>query len=243
MNLKNLMYVLLLLSIFTSSVFAQGHTKQSADLTYTFGTNQGYIAGTFHHDWLLGSKQKFQIGLGARFTSYNGKDQNFITAPAILTAGKSGPGAFFEKPITANIDSVLFAKAQTNSLNLSLNFGYNLSSKLLVGFNIDAIGFSFGSEQNAAYSNRDKNILAVPTTAKPSGFNALLIGDNDKGSLNSELFAQYKVGSKLSVKAGLGFLFSEYTTATEIQTAPSGVKNDRFRNKVGGLSLGLAYQF
>ena len=136
----------------------------------------------------------------------------------------------------------MFPKAQINSLNLSLNFGYNFSKKFSAGLTIDAIGFSFGKKQSGVYYGNNF-ATGVPVTAKPTGFNLLLISDNDKGSLNSELFARYKWNDSWGVKLGLQFFFAEYTTNTEVQTTPSGDKNDRFRKKMAGVGIGVTYNF
>ena len=71
----------------------------------------------------------------------------------------------------------------------------------------------------------------------------MLISDNDKGSLNSELFARYKWNDSWGVKLGLQFFFAEYTTDTDVQTTPGGEKNDRFRKKMAGVGVGVTYNF
>ena len=73
--------------------------------------------------------------------------------------------------------------------------------------------------------------------AKPSAFNILLISDNDRGSLNSELYGKYYWNEKWGVKLAAQFLFTEYTADTEIQQFPE--PNDRFRNKSLLLALGV----
>jgi hypothetical protein len=77
-------------------------------------------------------------------------------------------------------------------------------------------------------------------SAKPTSLNLLLVSDNDKGSLNSELFARYLIGEKWGIKGGVQFLFSEYTTDTELQQFPE--PNDRFRNKSLMFSAGVSYK-
>ena len=81
----------------------------------------------------------------------------------------------------------------------------------------------------------------VVVTAKPTPFNVLLISDNDRGSLNSELFVRYKWNDSWGVKLGFQFLFAEYTTDKEVQTTPTGDKNDRFRKKMPGAGIGVTY--
>jgi hypothetical protein len=113
-----------------------------------------------------------------------------------------------------------------------------LNKKLRLQFNIDAIGLSFGKSQSGQYL--DKTPVAT-VSGKPTGFNALLIGNNDMGTLNSELVGFYQFNKKFAVKGGLGYIFTEYTTPTLVQTAPNGLTNDRFRNKSAGIALGASY--
>lgn len=213
-----------------------------AEFTAGFGSSQVTGALAYTYNWKVGKRKKFELGLGARLTSYFGRNLYFTTAPAKLTSGKTGPAVLFSEDINEHIDSVLFPRAQINALNLSLNFGYNFSKKLSIGLSIDAIGFSFGKKQSGVYYGNNF-ATGVPVTARPTAFNLLLISDNDKGSLNSELFARYKWNDKWGVKLGFQFLFAEYTTNTEVQTTQNGDKNDRFRKKMAGAAIGVTYNF
>ena len=212
------------------------------DITAGIGSSQYTGALSYVYNWKVGKRKRWELGLGGRFTSYFGSNLYFRTAPAKLTSGKTDPTVLFREDIDANIDSVLFPRAQVNSLNLSLNFGYNFSKRFSAGLTIDAIGFSFGKKQSGVYYGNNF-ATGVPVTAKPTGFNVLLISDNDKGSLNSELFARYKWNDSWGVKLGLQFFFAEYTTNTEVQTTPGGDKNDRFRKKMAGVGIGITYNF
>jgi hypothetical protein len=240
--LKKLTIIIALFAV-TSKVNAQKNnsTDKSASFTVAFGSKQFSTALAYQHLWKVGKKQRAQIGLGARFTSNFGNNVFYRTAPAALTSGKTGPAAMFANDITQNIDSVSFKKTQVNALNLSINLAYTVYKKITLGFNIDAVGFSFGGKQNGIYYAN--NGVGNATTAKPSGFNVLLISDNDKGSLNSEFYTRYKFNNNWGVKLGFQFLFTEYTTATEVQTTPDGQKNDRFRNKASGISFGITRNF
>jgi hypothetical protein len=214
---------------------------KSASLTVAFGSKDFSDAIAYQHLLLLGKNKKLGVGLGVRLTNYFAGSKYYRTAPAKLTSGKTGPGVFFADDINANIDTILFKKSQANALNLSLNFTYTIYKKLVLGFNIDAIGFTFGAKQNGTYFAN--NGTGTATSAKLTSFNALLISDNDLGSLNSEFFAEYKLKNKWGVKAGFQFLFAEYTTPTKIQTTPTGDKNDRFRNKSSAFLIGITRQF
>lgn len=239
--MKKSILVVTALFVFSQLSGQKKQTDKSASFTTAFGSSNFSASVAYQHLWKLGKKHKFGIGAGARLTSYFGSNQYFTTAPAKLTSGKKGPGVFFADDIVANIDSVLFKKAQLNALNLSINFTYNVYKKITLGFNIDAAGFTFGGKQNGSYLAN--NGAGSATTAKPTSFNLLLISDNDLGSLNSEFYGQYQINNKWGVKAGFQFLFTEYTTATKVQTTPDGQKNDRFRFKSSALSIGVTHNF
>jgi hypothetical protein len=201
-----------------------------------------FVSASVNQDWLFGKKNRIVIGGGLRFTTANGKSAQFITAPAILTSGKQGPGVFFADQIPANIDSLAVGAVQSNFLNLSGNIGYRFTKRLSAGFNIDIAGFSFGAAQRA--TKQDLVVSTQPIySAKPTSGNLLLISDNDIGNLNSEIYARYNFKSRFSARAGLGFAFTEYTTTTIAQVTPAGVQNSRFRNKAAGLMLGVTYSF
>ncbi len=230
-------YLILFASIFSWTGFAQqAKTTDQFDGTFSFGKYQGALALHYSHLWKIGKSRKLAIGLGGRITSYLGANQYYITAPANLTSGSTGPLVIFKENIDENIDTLLVKSPQVTMINVSVTIEYQLSSRFTAGFNIDAIGFSFGGKQPANYIN---GFTGKNTSAKPTSFNALLISDNDRGSLNSELFAKYKLNNKWSVRAGAQFLFTEYTTETEVQQYPE--PNDRFRRKSLLLGFGVSY--
>jgi hypothetical protein len=236
-----------LLTIIISSIFintfAQTSTakEQSASFTTAYGQNQFTTSLSYRYLWNFGKKKQWQMGTGVRLTNNFGRKNYYITAPAKLTSGKTGPSVFFAEQILPNIDSIYLNKSQVNALNITVNFGYKINDKFSVGFDIDAIGFSFGGKQSTTYFGNGGSVAG--TNAKPTGFNILLVSDNDRGSLNSEFFGQYNINKKWSAKLGFQFLFTEYTTDTKVQTTPTGEKNDRFRNKSGEISLGATYKF
>ncbi len=196
--------------------------EQYVNLGAGFGSSQTSISGAYIYNWNLGDKKKFFIGTGVRFTSYFGKDIDYLSAPANLANE------------AASTDSILASKPQVNALNALINLGYNFNSRLQAGFNIDVIGIGFGGNTNASRS-------AAITTAKAANFNVLLIGNNDIGSLNSNFYLQYKLKNNLGFYAGYQYLFTEIKSEIPLQTIPEN--NDRFRNKASMVYAGLTYHF
>jgi long-subunit fatty acid transport protein len=119
------------------------------------------------------------------------------------------------------------------------NIAYRVGTNITIGFNIDFVGFTLGGKQNATQT--DVNTPFASSPAKPTRLNAMLISDNDWGTLNSELYGAYKIDSRISAKVGLGFSFVEYTSETIKQNIGGKNVDGRFRHKSAGLMLGLSY--
>lgn len=213
---------------------------QFVNLSGGVGSTQGVGALSYNYNFGFGKRARLEAGLGLRFSSYFGRNKFYRTAPARLTSGKTGLFVIFSEDLNENIDTVFFNKPQVNMMNLALNLGYRFNARWSAGFNIDLMGFSFGSEKPGTYYDGNNT---TPPMAKPTSFNLLLTSDNDKGSLNSEYFVKYKANKHWAFNLAFGYLFTEYTTNTKIQTAPNGIKNDRFRNKASTINGGISYHF
>jgi hypothetical protein len=213
-------------SIATAQKMGNPKTQQFADLSFGFGNKQGSIVGGYFYNRNLGKGKKFFIGTGVRFSTFYGTAVNFTSAPASLAGDK------------LKEDTLLAPKPAAYALNVLINLGYNITPKLQAGFNIDLIGASFGPEGSPVFIS---NGVVTSTKAKPAGFNVLLVGNNDRGSLNSEFYARYKITEKFGVKLAYQYLFTELVTTTKVQTLPDA--NDRFRNKAGLINIGFSYHF
>ncbi len=212
------------------------------DFSATIGESQGVLAASYVHNWRLGTKKKWEAGLGLRWSSYFGVKTDFTTAPARLARSTTFPFLIvFAEHLTKNEDTLNVQRPFTNSLNLSANFGYNFNSRLSAGFNIDLIGFTFGRTTSAILTSN--GVTKAEPAAKPAPFNVLLTGDNDYGTLNSEFFLKYSLSKRWAIKADYQFVFVEYKTTTIKQIAPDGTQVNRFRNKVNAFGLGVAYHF
>ena len=224
--MKLLIILLLFLNIVTVTSAQTVSTVNYVSISGAGGNRQGSVSIDYFHLWKPGASKKIEIGFGARFTSYFGSSQYYSSAPASLAND------------VTKTDSVLLVSPQVNAFNLALNLGYRLSPKIGFGFNIDALGFTVGSKESGTYLNGTQG---GSTIAKPTSFNVLLVGNNDRGTLNSEFYVRYFFTKKLALKVGYEYLFTEYTTGTKIQQTPEA--NDRFRNKASLFSLGITKQF
>jgi hypothetical protein len=232
-----LLFIILALPFVAFAQEQASRVSSAATFNIGAGSYRGSASIAYDRTWRLGKKkQRLGLGIGARFTSFVGTDLYYVTAPAKLTTESTSPLVIFQENVNENIDSLLVNSSQLNALNLFINIDYKVSDKIKLGFSIDAIGFSFGSE---ARGNFMSGQTGKNTTAKPTPFNILLISDNDKGSLNSDLYVDYLITNRWSVRAGAQFLFTEYTTKDKVQTHPE--ENDRFRNKslLGSIGVSL----
>jgi hypothetical protein len=196
------------------------------DLSAGFGSSQAGIVAGYFHNWHFGKKNRLFIGTGVRFNSYFGSDINFLSAPSDLASEES------------KTDTLAVPKSNIFATNVLINLGYSFNSRLQAGFNIDLIGFSLGSEKTASFI---ANGSTTPAKAKPTGFNLLLVGNNDIGTLNSEFYLRYRISPKIGIKAAYQYFFAELKTDTKVQTIPE--KNDRFRNKASLFNVGISYFF
>ncbi len=224
--MKLVISLLLVLNLVGVSSAQTLRTANYGSITGAIGNSQGSISIDYFHLWRLGTSKKIEIGFGTRFTSYFGNKQYYSSAPASLASD------------VKKTDSILLVSPQVNALNVAISLGYRLSPKIGLGFNIDALGFTVGSRQNGTYLN---GAQGGSTSAKPTSFNVLLVGHNDRGTLNSEFYARYFFTEKLALKVAYQYLFTEYTTDTKIQTTPEA--NDRFRNTASLFSLGITKRF
>lgn len=232
--MKSFLVLFSLLTFFSSTIVAQDNTtgrnsyKYDTNFDLALSTNGNQYSGAL--SWVkfhsLTKKKRFKIGYGLRFTAQGGKNLYYVTAPAILTSKQTGPQVLFSPIYYENVDTFYISKSQNNLLNVSINLQYTIKDKFDIGFNIDAVGLSFGAKTSGQYVAYQSTENGTQQIAKPTSFNLLLVSDNDIGALNSELYFRYWFNHKWAVRAGASFLFTEYTTSNKLR-----LENDRWRNK------------
>ena len=247
-------FILILFTALGVNCFAQEESKKThrfADFTATAGSSQFAFSLSYVYNWRLGKRQRFEIGLGGRWTTFSGSKIDFLTAgPAKYTRSFTTPFViFFAGQKEENFDTLTVQRPLTHSINLTLNFGYHIGKKWCAGFNIDAIGFTFGRETSAVFTGDNAATgmkgMFIDPSVKPASFNLLLTGDHDYGTLNSEFFLKFKVSSHFQLKAVYQFIFVEYETTRTVvaQQIPGGPVNIRFRNKGNLFGAGISYEF
>jgi hypothetical protein len=237
----------LLVSFVTFKISAQGLDKSYKTLDLALAGGNGFSpALSYTKMFGIGKSNRFKLGYGIRLTSFfSNTATDFRTAPAKLTSNSASFVALFSDDIVANIDTFKLKTVQSNALNISINLQYAFSQKLEVGFNIDALGVTFGGKQTGdIVSVRNKRKFVDGTTqsmASPSGLNVLLVSDSDIGSLNSELYGRYWVSDKIGIRAGMSFQFVEYMADKNVKVNTD--ENNRWRYKSLLPMIAVSYKF
>jgi hypothetical protein len=236
----NIFFKVALILLINNVTFAQNNdakineykaeNQKFGDLGFGIAKNQAIITAGYYQNWVLSKSRKFlrkiYIGSGIRFTGFSAKDIYFTSAPPTLYG------------IPANEDSLKAKTPYIYSVNAFINFGYQFTAKLQIGFDLDVIGFSFGPKGTPSFIS---NGAAHVVDAKPTVFNILLVGSNDRGTLNGGLYIRYKLTKKIAIRATYHTLFTELTTTQKVQTFPE--LNNRFRHGVNLFGLGIGYYF
>jgi len=216
----------------------EAHTKEkSTSLDLAFASsfqNAGAVALSWQKlvQVQFIKSEHFFVGYGFRFTSNGSQNKPYVTAPA-----KVSEGNFFKKQNEDKLDTLFLTNSNTNSINLAIYLGYQISHKFMLEFNIDAVGFTFGGAQSGSFNALSQGQPITTKTAKVTPLNLLLTGDYDWGSLNSEFTLNYQINNRWSLRPGVSFIFSEYTTDRRLS-----FNNNRFRNKALYPVLGVRYQ-
>jgi hypothetical protein len=209
-------------------------------LAFTFGgaSHEQQLAVDSSRFWQI-SDSKFYFGTGLRLTSQWSTGHTFRTAPASLTRGESGIGAIFKPEKKSNIDELGMGHSQVTSLNVLVQILYRWKEKWSIGANIDLIGASFGKLRRGGFNpKKEDGSWPEEVSARPTPFNLLLGDDNDRGSINSEVYVHRTLDQNWGVKLGVVHAFSEYTTTRKLRN-----NNDRFRKKNYLPTLGLTRVF
>jgi hypothetical protein len=192
----------------------------------------------------VGERKLFAFGWTVRLGAFYGDNINYYTAPARLTRGKSGFGGLTDPIIRANIDTIRYDYVTMTSLNAGIRAQINLG-RLELGASVDLLGLTLGRRRTGRYRSSTgrfvlKNRANVDTTlffqgtnvlqgTRPSRVNTRLLGDNDRGTLSTELYARVRINQRVGVKVG----YQWQTTETTADNRDVVADNNRFRNRVG----------
>jgi hypothetical protein len=202
---------------------------QTQEYSFGFSKKQASISVAYYYNWKYGKKNKFYLGLGGRFIdafSMGNEEIYFTSAKASLENDAS------------KRDSLILISPNSYSLNLSINGGYHFTPRFSIGGNIDIIGFTLGRKYNCIFISEGNPSHA---SVKPTTFNNILFSKSDRGTLIAKIYLQYKMKNDYGIRVAYQKMLWEYIANSNVQTIPE--QNNRFRNKVGMLNIGVSYTF
>ncbi len=199
----------------------------------------------------IGERKTFSLGWTARLAAFYGDNLNYYTAPARLTHGKSGFGALTGPLLVDNIDTVRYDYVSMTSLNIGVRAQVNLG-RLELGLSADLLGLSFGKSRTGRYQSSTGQFSVQSSTgtdsttvyyqgantfqkSRPSLLNLRLLGDNDRGTLATEVYARIKIGQRIGLKVSYQWLTTETTVANRDVISD----NNRFRNRTNMAYIAL----
>ncbi|GAB4041992.1 hypothetical protein [Spirosoma jeollabukense] len=241
-----------LLSLLSVHSFSQSRVaarlSSGVDLGMAYSTNTYNPSIAYYQLINVGERKLLQLGWTARFGAFYGDNLNYYTAPARLTRGKTGFGALSEPLIVQNIDTVRYDYVTITSLNVGVRAQINLG-RVELGASADLLGLTIGKRRIGRYISSTGQFADTDTTnayfqgvntyqsSKPGTVNVRLLGDNDRGTLSTEVYARIYITRQVGVKFGYQWL----TTETVVTNRDIVSNNNRFRNRAGMAYLALTF--
>lgn len=247
-NFARMKKMLAVLTAFvTSQSFAQ--SPVSARLQSGYDLGMAYSTGNYNPSVAyyqlinVGGRKLFAVGWNIRLGAFYGDNLDYYTAPARLTREKTGFAALGAPLVIRNIDTVRYDYVTMTSASVGVRAQVNLG-KLTIGASADLLGLTFGKKRIGRYKSSTgqytikgvagKDSINIPfqgagasQSSRPSTLNVRLLGDNDRGTLSTELYARYRINDRFGIKVGYQFLTTEMTVANRDVIAD----NDRFRHR------------
>ena len=247
-----------MIAFFTLLVF-QGNAQKidrhglSGGVDLSVGYNNGALnpSITYYELVSVAKSKSFFIGWTARLNAFYGNNLDYYTAPARLTRGQSGIGSLTKPMLPENIDTVRFGRVSQTALNVGIRAEYYVG-RFTLGASADVLGLTFLGRSRTGLVSSSTGLFVVTDAsgqeirkpfrdvdayqnATPNRGNVRLLGDNNRGMLTTEVYARFRLSSGLQLKAGYQWLTTEMVLSNKDIVA----NNNRFRNRVGLLTIGL----
>jgi hypothetical protein len=227
-----------------SPLFTLAQSPVSARLSSGYDIGMAYSKDHYNPSLVyyqlinIGERKIFSLGWTARLGAFYGDNLNYYTAPARLTRGKTGFNALSAPLLVQNIDTVRYDYVTMTSLNLGIRAQVTVGI-LQIGASADLVGVTFGKSRTGRYQSSTGQFMGTDSLpayyqganalqkSRPSILNIRSLGDNNRGTLSTELYARVKVNQRLSIKAGYQWLITE----TTVRNRDIVADNNRFRNR------------
>ncbi|OIN59564.1 hypothetical protein [Arsenicibacter rosenii] len=236
---------------FSQSQFTNRISK-GIDVGLAFKNDHTAPSFTYYELLHLGRQEVFSLGWTFRAGGVYGRNLDYTTAPARLTRGETGFGALTADVRPAYIDTLHFDRTSQSLFNVGLVAQVKLGPVELGG-SADILGFALGRLRNARISSSkggyyvdtaaddDSLIYFAPKhtaqSAHPRSINVRLLGDNDRGSLATEVYARFLITKRIGVKVAYQWL----TTEMKLNQNRTLDGNLRYRNRVAMPYIALSF--
>jgi hypothetical protein len=210
------------------------------DLGLGYSTNRYSPSIQYYQLLNIGERRLISLGWNFRLGAFYGDNIDYYTAPARLTRDKTGFSALGAPLVPANIDTVRFDFVSMTSASIGIRAQINLG-RVEIGASADLVGLTLGRNRTGRVTSstgryQTDSTATLPFTgiyanqsARPSRFNARLLGDNNLGTLSTDVYARVRVSQRIGIKAGYQWLTSEVRLSNRDIVAD----NNRFRNRSG----------
>jgi hypothetical protein len=182
------------------------------------------------------------VGWTLRFSPFYGNDLDYITAPARLSRSKTGLNALGAAYVPATIDTVSYADVSATALNFGLRVQGRIGP-VEIGVSADVLGLTLGRARTGRYQSSTGRFRAggmangvdslvafsgpnVNQFSHPTPVNLRLLGDNNLGTMTTEVFVRVFVIQRVAVKLGYQWFITEMI----MDNRDTSVNNDRFRH-------------
>lgn len=248
-----------MLAVLTALITTQLHAQSPVsarlqsgyDIGVAYATDQYNPSVAYYQLINIGSRKLFSVGWTARLGAFYGDNLNYYTAPARLTREKTGFGAIGAPLVTRNIDTVRYDYVTMTSASVGIRAQVNLG-RLTIGASADLLGLTRGKKRTGRYKSSTGQFAIKGSTgqdstniffqgastfqsSRPTTFGVRLLGDNDIGTLSTEVYARYRINQQFGVKVGYQYLTTEMTVANRDVIAD----NNRFRHNTGMAYIAL----
>ena len=202
---------------------------------------------SFSHAWKPGWRTSgLQLGLGVRcHASFGERSMIYKSAPAALVNGIRGIPSLFYMRIAENMDTLRVNGTQLETINAFGFVRYAFNTKWSVELNLDLAGFTMGATKNATLYYGENNEASRDASAAPASRNICLLGNNNHGTLQTQLVVMRKWKERWTWQAGLACQATEYIFSKPVlytNSLGNVVQTDRYRNREVLITLGARYE-
>ena len=245
-------YIVTLFTLVSIHSFAQSpvsaRLSSGVDLGMAY-SNSHYNPSFIYYQLInIGEQKIFSLGWTLRVGAFYGDNLNYYTAPSRLSRGKTGFSALGAPLITNNIDTVRYDYVSMTSANVGIRAQVKLG-RIELGASADLLGLTLGKSRTGRYISSTGKFMNTDSTSayfqgpnafqrsRPSHINVRLLGDNDLGTLSTEVYARVHINQRIGVKLAYQWLVTE----TTVNNRDIIADNNRFRHRVGMPYLALTF--